>query len=62
MIDHHALAAGFSHRFLVAAGIILLAFIIAVAAVPGCRADLAGSTTQRQPSRTDDTRLPAIGP
>jgi hypothetical protein len=42
-IYRHALAAGFSRGFLVAAGIAVLAFLITVCAIRVRRADLAGS-------------------
>ena len=41
-IQHHALATGFSHGFLVCAAIGLLALIIALAAIRVTREDLSG--------------------
>jgi hypothetical protein len=41
-IQHHALATGFSHGFLVSAAVSLLALIIALAAIRVTRADLSG--------------------
>jgi hypothetical protein len=41
-IQHHALATGFSHGFLVSAAISLLALIIALAAIRVTREDLSG--------------------
>ena len=43
----HALASGFSHGYLVSAGIMLLALIVTVAAIRVRRGDLAGVTHER---------------
>src|SRR6185437_2347663 len=47
-IYHHALTAGFSRAFLVAAGIALLALLIAVATIRVRRQDLSGAVPARQ--------------
>jgi EmrB/QacA subfamily drug resistance transporter len=54
-IYHHALAVGFSHGFLVSAGIALLALVIAAATIRLRRDDLAGST----PAPPEQTPQPA---
>ena len=41
-IQHHALATGFSHGFLISAAVSLLALIIALVAIRVTRADLSG--------------------
>jgi hypothetical protein len=41
-MEHHALAVGFSHGFLVSAGISLAALVITLLAIRVTRADLAG--------------------
>jgi len=47
-IYHHALTAGFSRAFLVAAGIALLALLIAVATIRVRRQDLSGAVPAPQ--------------
>jgi uncharacterized membrane protein len=47
-IYHHALAVGFSRGFLVAAGIALLALLIAIVTIRVRRQDLAGATPEPQ--------------
>jgi EmrB/QacA subfamily drug resistance transporter len=56
-IYHHALAAGFSRGFLVAAGIALLALLIAIATIRVRRAELAGAVPEPQPGTVPPAAL-----
>lgn len=62
-IYHHALAVGFSRGFLVAAGIALLALLIAIVTIRVRRQDLAGATPEPQQVVPQPTvPRPAVSP
>ena len=59
-IYHHALATGFSRGYLVSAGVMVLAVIIALAVIRVRRQDMAGTDPMSEPARvpTSPTRPP----
>ena len=59
-IQHHALATGFSHGFLVTAAIGLLALIIALAAIRVTREDLSGVDPLAAPADCSGGRAGAL--
>jgi hypothetical protein len=55
----HALAAGFSRGYLVSAGILALAMIIALVVIPVSRRDLSGAGSASEPAGAADSPNPA---